>query len=165
VGIVAIYFIRAMFLPKSYTLTRSTVVNVYDSVVYKNIVGLNEFMNWNPWKRMDPTAKVTISGPEAQPGQVYSWEGEATGKGQMLITAVEPNKSVSHLLTFYEPMEGASNNIFTLAPSDGGTKVAWTLSGENKINLDKWMGLATDMMMGPSFEDGLGWLKKIVEKD
>ena len=44
-----VILIDGMFLPKTYTVTRSTVINSSDSVIYKNIADFNELYKWNPW--------------------------------------------------------------------------------------------------------------------
>lgn len=78
VALAALFFIVGMFLPTSYSVTRSIVVNSPDSVVYNHVANFNNFMKWNPWYKMEPTAKVEISGPVAQPDHLYTWNGEKT---------------------------------------------------------------------------------------
>jgi hypothetical protein len=78
-------------LPKTYSVSRSTIINAPDSVVYKNIADFNEFYKWNPWAKMEPSAKTKISGTIAQPGHLYEWAGKETGEGYMKIVEVKPN--------------------------------------------------------------------------
>ncbi|KQC00239.1 SRPBCC family protein [Pedobacter sp. Hv1] len=162
--LILIFFVGGLLLPKTYSVNRSAVINAPDSVIYKNIADFNEFLKWNPWAKMEPTAKTTISGPVAQPEHLYQWEGKETGSGQMKITGVEANKSVNIELKFIKPFESLANTNFEIAKDGNGNKVTWTMSGESKGTMDKWMGLFMDGMIGKDFEAGLKFLKEKSEK-
>lgn len=162
--LVLIFFVGGLFLPKNYSVNRTIVINAPDSVIYKNIADFNEFTQWNPWSKMEPTAKVTVSGPVAQPTHLYQWEGDKTGSGQMLITNVEPNKMVDIELKFIKPMESLANTRFDILPEGAGNKVTWTMAGEAEGTLSRWMCLMMDKMIGKDFESGLQSLKEKSEK-
>lgn len=164
IALIAIFFIVGIFLPKTYSLTRSIVINAPDSVVYKNVADYNNFMKWNPWYKMEPAAKINITGTPGTVGHLYEWDGEKTGQGQMMITSLEPYKVVNEELKFIKPMEGLSDIKFAIEPAAGGVKVDWVMSGENKSTLDRWMGLCMGMMMGKDFDNGLKDLKAMSEK-
>lgn len=162
--LILIFFVGGLLLPKTYSVNRTTVINAPDSVVYKNIADFNEFLKWNPWSKMEPTAKTTISGPVGQPEHLYQWEGKETGSGQMKVTGVEANKMIDMELKFIKPFESIANTRFDLTKEGTGTKVTWTMSGESKGTMDKWMGLCMDGMIGKDFESGLKFLKEKAEK-
>jgi hypothetical protein len=164
IAIVIIFFVGGVFLPKTYTLSRSTIIRCPDSVVYKNVADFYNFSQWNPWYKMDPSVKILISGNPGQPGHSYAWNGKKTGEGEMVIKHVEPLKSVEQELRFIKPFEGSADNKFTFEQVPEGTKVMWTMVGQNKSTFDKWMGLSMDMMMGKDFENGLKDLKEVSEK-
>ena len=82
---IAIILIGGLFLPSTYLVTRSTNIAASDTVVYKNIANFNNFKEWNPWYKMEPTAKTTISGTPEQAGHLYEWVGKETGSGQMKL--------------------------------------------------------------------------------
>jgi len=159
-----IIFGGSLFLPKTYSVSRNAVINAPDSVIYKNIADFNEFTKWNPWAKMEPSAKITVSGNIAQPEHLYQWTGDKTGTGQMKITKVDANKMVDIELKFIKPMESVANTRFDIAADGSGNKVTWTMSGENKGAINKWMGLFMDKMIGKDFEDGLRFLKEKSEK-
>ncbi|QPH41034.1 SRPBCC family protein [Pedobacter endophyticus] len=75
VGIIVILaliiVVGGFFLPKTYSVSRSSVINAPDSVIYRNIANFNEFYKWNPWAKMEPSAKVTFSGIPEQPNHRY----------------------------------------------------------------------------------------------
>lgn len=157
-----IIFAGGMFLPKNYSVNRTTVINAPDSVIYKNIANFNEFYKWNPWAKMEPTAKTTFTGTVGQPGHTYSWVGKETGSGEMKILKVEPFKKIDIDLFFKEPFESHADTKFDIVPEGNGNKVTWTMSGENNL-ISKWMCLimgGMDKMIGKDFESGLASLKE-----
>ncbi|RZL53012.1 MAG: polyketide cyclase [Pedobacter sp.] len=156
-----IILIGGMLLPKTYSVSRSTVINAPDSVIYKNIADLNEFYKWNPWAKMEPSAKTTITGPVAQPGHTYAWVGKETGSGQMKIKSVDANKLVDIEMKFLKPWESVADTKFEISTEGSGNKVIWTIAGDNNI-ISKWMGvfMSMDSMIGKDFESGLKSLKE-----
>jgi len=161
-GIIAI---GAEFLPNTYTVSRSTTIKAPDSVVYQNVVDFHNFLKWNPWSRMEPTAIVTISGDSGSPGHLYQWAGKELGIGHMEIQEVKAYSDAEIKLTFEEPFESDAQNHFTFERVKGGTKVTWTMKDQSDATLDKWMYLTMDNMMGKDFESGLKNLKEMSEKN
>jgi Polyketide cyclase / dehydrase and lipid transport len=159
-----IILLGGMLLPKTYSVSRSTMINASDSTIYNNIANFNEFLKWNPWSRMEPTAKTTISGPVAQPDHLYKWVGDETGSGQMKIKQVETNKMVDIELKFIEPFESLADTKFEITTDGANKKVTWSMSGDNDL-MGKWMGvfMSMDSMIGKDFEDGLKNLKEKAE--
>jgi len=162
-AVIIIILVGSLFLPKTYSVNRSTVIKASDSTIYQNVSNFNEFVKWNPWSKMEPSAKITISGPVAQPNHLYQWNGDKTGSGQMEIKSVTPNQMVNIELKFIKPFESLADTRFDIIPQGDSTKVVWTMSGESK-GLKKWMGLMMDKMIGKDFEDGLKYLKEKSEQ-
>lgn len=148
-----IILVGGFFLPKTYSVSRSTVINAPDSVIYKNIADLNEFYKWNPWTKLEPSAKTTISGPVGQAGHIYTWEGKETGSGQMKIKSVEANKMVDIEMKFLKPWESIADTKFEIVPEGTSNKVIWTISGDHNI-LSKWMCvfMSMDKMMAKTLK-------------
>ncbi|MGF1923465.1 MAG: SRPBCC family protein [Bacteroidia bacterium] len=161
VSLALIIVVGGMFLPKSYTVSRYTVINAADTLIYKNIADFNEFYKWNPWARMEPSATIKVSGPIASPDHLYEWEGKETGQGYMKIKNVDLNKMIDIELKFIKPFESLADTRFDISPEGTGNKVTWSMSGENNL-MSKWMGvfMSMDKMIGKDFEDGLKYLKE-----
>lgn len=161
----AIILIGGEFLPKTYSVSRSTTINAADSVVYKNIADFDEFYKWNPWAKMEPTAKTKISGTVAQPGHLYEWAGKETGEGYMKVKEAKPNSLVDIELKFIKPFESLADTRFDIINENNDTKVTWTMSGENNL-MGKWMCVfvSMDKMIGGDFESGLKSLKEKSEQ-
>lgn len=162
VVIIAIILIGSLFLPKTFSVSRSANIAASDTVVYKNIADFDNFLRWNPWSKMDPKAKVDISGTPEQVAHKYHWTGEESGEGEMTITSATPYQQIKMDLKFIKPFESLANVAFDLAKEGTSTKVTWTMSGENGI-IGKWMCLVMggmDKMIGKDFEAGLKSLKE-----
>lgn len=162
--LVALFFIGGMLLPKTYRISRSVVIQASDSVVYMNVTDMNNFLKWNPWTKMEPEAKVTISGTPAQVGHLWEWMGKKTGSGQMELIKASPYSLAEFQLSFLEPFESQSICGFTFNKIPQGTEVEWYMSGEANSIPDRWMGLSMDMMMDKDFTSGLKALEELSEK-
>ena len=154
----------SLLLPKSYAVNRSIVIQAPDSVIYKNIGDFQEFFKWSPWSKMDPSAKITITGEPARPGHLYEWDGKKNGSGTMKVIKTDPNKMVDIELKFIKPMESTADTRFDIVPEGTGNKITWTMSGESKGVISKWFGFFMDKMIGKDFESGLKSLKDKSEK-
>jgi hypothetical protein len=165
VAIAAIFFIGGLFLPKTYSVSRSKIIKAPESVVFSNVANFNNFLKWNPWTKMEPSAKVEITGTPAKPGHLWKWKGEETGQGQMEITNVYPNSKVDFLLTFTAPFQSIAKNSFNFEPEGNPDeiKVTWSMNGNSNSIMERWMYLNMDNMIGKDFESGLENLKQLSE--
>lgn len=152
--------------PDTFHVERKVTVAAAPEKVFPYLEDPQKALEWSPWEKKDPNIKKTFSGAAKGKGAVYAWEGnKEVGSGQLTITAVEPNKSVTMDLDFKTPMEGHSVAKYALSAAAGGTEVLWSIEGPNSFP-SKVMCVFMDMdkMIGGEFEKGLGALKAIVEK-
>lgn len=163
--LIAIILIGSLFLPKTYSVSRSTNIAVSDTIVYNNIADFNNFLEWNAWSKMDPAATTTVSGTPEQVGHQYHWVGKESGEGEMKITDVKPLEQVKMDLKFIKPFESLADVVFNLSKEGDATKVTWTMSGSHNI-ISKWMCafVSMDSMIGKDFEEGLKSLKEMSEQ-
>lgn len=165
VVLIAIFFIGGLFLPKTYSVSRSIDIAAKDTVVYKNIADYNNFLQWNAWSKMDPSAKYDVTGTPEQVGHQYHWTGKESGEGEMKITEAKPFEQIKMDLKFIKPFESLANVVFDLSKEGEQTKVTWTMGGDHNI-FSKWMCVfkSMDSMIGKDFEQGLKSLKEKSEK-
>lgn len=159
--LIAIFFIGSLFLPKTFSISRSTEIAAKDSVIYHNIADFNQFIQWNPWSKLEPSAHVIISGLPREVGHMYQWEGKEMGSGQMEITETTPFSDIKMELRFIKPFKSIANTSFNIRQEGESCQVTWTMDGHNNI-FSKWMGVfvSMDKMLGKDFENGLQWLKE-----
>lgn len=164
--VVAVLLIIIATRAPTYRVSRSTTIAAPPSVVYAQIVDFHRWEAWSPWAKLDPAMKTTYTGPASGPGAAYSWSGEKTGEGKMLITGAKPNEEVNIKLDFIKPFEATSAVEFALGPAPGGTKVTWAMSGESGF-VGKAFSLFRDMdaHIGQDFEKGLLALKGASEAE
>jgi ribosome-associated toxin RatA of RatAB toxin-antitoxin module len=163
-ALIVLLLILAMFLPSSYRVERSTTINAPAEKVYNQVADFSNYMNWNPWTKMDPEAKNTVSENSKGVGAVWSWEGKKVGKGSLTIEKAVENKSLETKLVFTAPRQDEGKGYWTFEETDGKTKVTWAMEGELGYPVGRFMGLMMEGMLGDSFEEGLTNIKEIVEK-
>lgn len=121
---------------------------------------------WGPWKDMDPTATMAISGPEAGVGAKSTWSGGTRlGTGSATITESIPDAKVAIHIAYTQPGDMEQDSEYILQTSGSQTTVMWRVRGQNSfmarvmcifVNMDK--------LVGGMFEMGLMKLKAIVEE-
>ena len=163
VVIIVALLIFAAFLPSSYKVVRSTVINAPPEAISSQIADFHNWDNWSPWIHVDSTEKYTYNDTIGKGGHM-EWTGEMIGSGNMSITEVTTD-SVKYNLVFKEPWESVSNGAFCFSKTETGTTVTWTNEGNLSWPIARLMGffMSFDKMMGPDFEKGLAKLITVVE--
>jgi Polyketide cyclase / dehydrase and lipid transport len=167
-GILVVLLVVIFTRSPTYRVSRSTNVAAPPAVVYGEVVDFRQWVAWSPWGALDPTMRLTYSGPTSGPGAAYAWVGnDKVGEGKMLITGSKPNEEVNIKLDFLKPFEATALTGFTFEPaSGGGTKVTWSMTGENNFVM-KAMSIVHDMDadIGKDFDRGLAALKSVSEAE
>ena len=151
--------------PGTFSIQRSTVVDAPPAVVFAKLNDLEAWDQWSPWRALDPNPKTTLSNPSSGKGATFTWDGNAEiGAGSLTIVDSTPDKQVEVEQAFTRPIAGTALMTFTVAPQDGGTRLMWRIEGHNNF-VAKAMCMLVDMdaMLGPSFEQGLENIKRLVE--
>jgi uncharacterized protein YndB with AHSA1/START domain len=156
----------AVTRPDTFTVQRSIAIKASPEKIYPLIADFNNWHEWSPFEKTDPSMKRAFSGAASGTGAVYAWEGNGNaGVGRMEITGAAPPDKVTIQLDFTKPFP--ANNVvnFTLAPSSDGTTVRWTMQGRNAY-VAKLMGVFFNMdeMVGGQFESGLAAMKAAAER-
>ncbi|MEO1174602.1 MAG: SRPBCC family protein, partial [Myxococcota bacterium] len=164
VALVALFVFAVSVQPDTFHVERSTEIDAPAAVVYAQVSDFNAWEKWNPWLKMDPTTKNENQGQPGEVGHSNRWDGEKTGKGSMVITAVTPAERVDFDLKFVEPYESEATVAFQLDRAGSGTKLTWTMDGKNDF-MGKVMALAMDLdeVIGPDYERGLADIKTLAE--
>lgn len=149
-----------------FTVTRSENINAAPADVFAQVGDLVAWDNWSPWAEMDPDMSKTYGGTAGTVGSTYEWTGNRkVGHGQMTVTAIEPDKSITIGLKFIKPFKSENVTTMSVEPKGDGSHVTWSMSGPTTF-MTKVMGIfgkTMDKMVGPDFEKGLSKLKRITE--
>ena len=148
--------------PTEYRIVCTTTIDAPPAKVFEQVNDFHKWKAWSPWDKMEPDAKNTFSGPESGTGAGFKWEGQKLGEGGMIITDSKPNEYVKIKLDFVKPYPDSSNVEFTFKPKEDKTVVTWIMAGERDFK-GKVIGLALDIMLRGSFNDGLAEMKKVAE--
>ncbi len=158
-ALAALFLVIAAFLPSNYAVERSIEISKAPEVVFGQVVDFNNYLKWNPWSKMEPNAKNTISGAQGEVGASWHWEGDTVGTGSLTIAKIEPNKMIQSKLAFLAPYQSEASDSWTFESTTAGTKVIWHNTGELPYPVMRYMGLMMEGMLGPQFEQGLRDLK------
>jgi effector-binding domain-containing protein len=162
--VVAVLAVIGFFLPAKMSMERSTVINAPSAIIFDQINILKNWEQWSPWVKMDPGVKMSFAGPASGEGASYSWDGEKTGKGAMIITKSTPEEIITSL-TFEGDDGKPAIAGFKLAPEGEATKLTWYFDSEVGSNpMHRWMMVIMKGMMGDQFDQGLASIKEIAEK-
>lgn len=162
-GFIALLLIVAAFLPKGFNIEKNIVIHQPAGVVMNNVGDLNNYRAWNPWQKLDPQAKSTITGEPNTPGHRYSWEGKKVGVGSLTLLSVD-NKHIHFELEFLKPFASKAKDNWLFEPwGNEDTKVTWQNSGELPWPMARLMGPMLNKSLNKQFEDGLANLKKMCE--
>ena len=163
VSVIVIITIVGLFAPSHVSVHRSIVINAPVEPIYDQVNNLKNWNNWSPWNKMDSAMKIEYSTTSEGAGASYTWSSnnKNVGNGELTITSSSKD-SVCTAMNFME--NGIGTATFKFEPAESGTKVTWSMQSDMGSNpFKKMFGYLMDKMLGPTFEHGLGDLKKIAE--
>ncbi|HEX3845905.1 MAG TPA: SRPBCC family protein [Steroidobacteraceae bacterium] len=163
VAVAVIFLVVGMLLPRKVHVQRTAEIARPASMVFATVDSFRLFPKWSPWQDLDPNMHQATAGPREGVGAKLVWSGnDKVGTGAQVITAAEPDRSVSSDLDFGRM--GIAKSALLLAPSGGSTRVTWSLDTDMGAGpVGRWFGLMMDRMIGKDFDAGLRKLKTLVE--
>lgn len=152
------------FLPSSYLVKRTVVVNAAPDKLYPLVATPKRWSDWSVWTKRDPAMKITYFGPESGTGAGWSWDSKTEGKGKMTLTKADPQDGMTYDL-YFPDTDSNTHGVMAFTPQGGSTLVTWTNEGDMGRNpLLHYLAAMMDRMVGPDFEAGLANLKAVAEK-
>jgi predicted transcriptional regulator YdeE/uncharacterized protein YndB with AHSA1/START domain len=147
----------------AYQIERSVEVSAPPAKVFDTIADFNVWKRWSPWLISDPEANVTVTGNPGEAGQLYTWEGEVTGSGEMRLLEADRGRHLKIDLRFLKPFKSTAAVAFDFQPGpSGGTRVKWRMEGSMPWFLF-WMIPMMKTFLGMDFHRGLLMVKDWVE--
>ncbi len=165
--VIALFLIVVATRPPTFHVERSIAMAVPPDRVFPHVNDLHAWNAWSPWERIDPNLQRTFSGAPAGTGAAYAWVGNGdVGEGRMTITKSTPPSQIVIRLEFLKPFAATNTATFTFLPTSTGTTLTWAMDGDkNFMAKALHMFMDMDKMVGGSFEQGLGALKTIAERE
>ncbi|MFA5971326.1 MAG: hypothetical protein WC780_03155 [Lentimicrobiaceae bacterium] len=113
--LIALPFIVALFIPRSYTVSVTETINKPRRVVYDYVRMLDNQKNYSIWVMADPGLHPVISGTDGTVGAIQSWNSKIddVGEGEQEIISLTPDR-MDLEIRFKRPFAGTSKaaNIF-----------------------------------------------------
>jgi len=159
-SVVLVFLLVPAFLPSSFEVSRTAVIQRNASMVYQAIYDFKTWEKWSPWRECDSSIISTYTGAPNGEGAQVKWVSEKSGSGEMSIIAARPDSLLLIKLSINEFAEFESK--FLLTEKNGTTTVRWSDSGTMGY-LERWLILFAETMMGNDLSQGLEKLKLYVE--
>jgi hypothetical protein len=161
---VALPLLIALFIPKSYEISSSIVIDRPKHEVFDYIKFLKNQDKYSKWVQADPNMRREFSGTDGTIGFVYAWNGnKQAGEGEQEITAITDGERINTELRFKRPMSNTAHTyMITEAITEHSAKVTWGMTGKSKYPAN----LITAMLKGTLKKDmdfSLGQLKTVLE--
>lgn len=145
-GLVMLIFsllIVALFIPKTYTVSVSEIINKPKQEVYNYVKLVKNQEKYSVWVMEDPNLKPKYVGTDGTVGFISSWESEIVGVGEQEITKMIEGERIDVDLRFKKPMEGNQKAATILeAISANQTKITAEFYGNDPypLNLLSFIG-------------------------
>ncbi len=166
-SVLAVTAVLSILMPTKQEIERTGTINAPASVIYQQLIKLENFNKYSIWSQQDSSIKYTLTGTDGSVGAGTSWTGdpEISGEGKIEITLLEENKTIKYKLSFSMPKKGTAESSFSLRETNGITFVTWNfdLATPRPWNIFN-LFYSLDKEMGKDFEEGLATLKTAIEK-
>lgn len=160
---ILIVAVIGLFLPTSYSVKRSIVIDAPPEKVHEYVGDLSKWETWSPWEEEDPTLIVTLGEKTTGVGASESWVGDS-GDGALTITESSPSGGIKYELLFNGGEYESEGSITYETLPEEKTEVTWAMSGDmGKSVTGGYFALLMDTTVGNVFDKGLSNLKKTVE--
>lgn len=133
IGIIALPFIIALFLPTKYTVEQRISINKSLDNVYTYVKYLNNQKNYSKWAMVDSTMEITVEGIDGEVGYTSRWKStkKNIGEGEQKIINIKPLKQIDYAIYSKAPFKSKSKASITFKPLDNKTtEIMWGVYGE-----------------------------------
>ena len=166
-AIIALPFIIAIFIPRTYTVSVSETINQPYQVVYDYVRILENQKDYSIWVMQDPTLNPEIIGTDGTVGAIQRWNStmEEVGEGEQEIMILTPERMEVEI-RFKRPFESKARaaNIF-MAISGNSTKITNEFYSDSNYPMNLPSYLFGRKMMREAQTKNLQNLKNILEKE
>ena len=125
-ALIALILFIAALLPKTVTISASTLINRPVKEVFEYVKHLKNQEYYSVWVMADPNVKLTYTGTDGTVGFISAWDSENknVGKGAQEITNIEENHRYDVELRFEKPFQATNQAYTTTEPAgENQTKV------------------------------------------
>ncbi len=149
-----------LLLPGEYAVERVVRVDARPEVVWALVSDLRHHALWAPHKATDPYMRFVYEGPTTGVGANYAWTSEHSGDGLFRVDSLDEDARDLRFSLSFEYV-GDAFGRFLVTDDGAGSVVTWSLAGAHTTLAARWVGLASDAVVGASLEDGLQRLGRV----
>jgi hypothetical protein len=164
--LIAIPFIVALFIPRSYTVSVSETINKPKQVVFDYVRMLDNQKQYSIWVMADPDLNPEITGTDGTVGAKQKWNSKIddVGEGEQEITSITPDR-MDIDLRFKRPFKGTAKaaNLFK-AISENQTTLTSEFYSNDRYPLNLPSYIFGRKMMRESQTTNLRNIKGILEQ-
>jgi uncharacterized protein YndB with AHSA1/START domain len=166
VGLVALFFMIALFAKKGYVIERSVLISKPKQEVFNYVKLLKNQDHYSKWVMKDPGMKKEFRGTDGTEGFVYAWNStdKNAGEGEMEIKKITEGARIYSEIRFERPMKTVSQAIMETESAGAQTNVKWSFISQMKYPFNALMVIVPlEKMLGKDMEESLALLKKNLE--
>jgi ribosome-associated toxin RatA of RatAB toxin-antitoxin module len=164
-GFIALILLIAAMMPAVYSIEKTITVNSSPQTAYDKVANFNHYKDWNPWQKMEPTSKQTVTGNPGTIGHKYEWEGKKIGTGSLTVKDLKAPNSINIDLQFLKPWKAEAYDNWKFEDAGNNqTKITWSNGGPLAYPMARLMGPMINKNLNTQFEEGLRNLKTLCEK-
>jgi len=164
-ALIALLLLTAAILPKTSTLTVSTVIDRPVREVFDYIKHLRNQKYYSVWVMADPDVKLTYTGEDGTVGFISSWssENKNVGVGSQEITNIVEGQRYDVELRFEKPFK-ATNQAYTTTEPVGNdqTRVTNVFTAHSAFPMNLMSVLMKNMLLR-DMNQNMANLKKEME--
>ncbi|MFB6258663.1 MAG: SRPBCC family protein [Flavobacteriales bacterium] len=160
---IAFVGVAALYLPSTYEVERSILIEQPPEKVYKKVARLKEWSKWNPWSRN--VDSNIYKGKAMGKGAIWKWQDSEQGEGELRIAKADPYHRIETRLYNADTTE-MGHGKWSFERKGKRTRVTWKKSGDLAYPFQRvmiWL-VGPEKMIGEDLEKGLENLKKHLEK-
>ncbi len=164
--LIALPFIVALFIPRTYTVSVTEVINKPQQEVYDFVKILDNQKKYSIWFMKDPNMSPSIEGKDGTIGAIQKWNSnnEEVGEGEQEITSLTPDR-MDVELRFKRPFAGqahAANIIRSLSANKTQLTTEFYSNESYPMNLPSYV--FGKNMIAEAQKKNLLNLKRLLEK-
>jgi hypothetical protein len=164
IGLLAIVLISAAFSPSRKIIKRSILINKPDYYVFQQVVDFKNWIKWNHWSEMEPSASNIISGEPKGVGSMWTWNGKLTS-GTVSIDSIAPNNLIISNFTVRKTFEIKAIGLWTFKADSTKTLTVWQNESSFAYPVGRLLGLFMEKEIGKDMQTSLENLKKLCENE
>lgn len=164
-AIILLIVLLGLIMPKSYSLSASTVINRPAGDVYNYIILLRNQEKYSKWVMADPNVRMHYQGTDGTVGFKAAWDSDVknVGKGEQEITAIRPGLGYDVEIRFEKPFKGTSyahTNVETMGANQSKVTNTFDTTTPFPMNI---MAPMIKKMLTKDMEENMATLKRNLE--